>query len=134
MLDELKRNSNQILFIELAGLLHDIGKLSAVFFKYRQTWQSDPHGYDKDPHDHLYFENHEVFKELIPPDFFKKIESGECSKDEPNFSIKEAVRSHVEPGSGALLNMTLRAADGMDAAIDRNNPHWSAEQKGTIFN
>lgn len=133
MLNKLKTNCNQILFLELAGLLHDIGKLSEVFLKYRQTWQSDPGGYDKDPHDHLYFENHEVFKELIPPDFFKKIESGECSKDEPNFSIKEAVHSHVEPGSGALLNMALKAADGVDSAIDRNNPLWSAEQKGTIF-
>lgn len=131
MLNKLKRNSNQILFIEVAGLLHDIGKLSEVFLKYRQTWQSDPHGYDKDPHDHLYFENHE--KKLIPPDFSKKIESGECGKDEPNFSIKESVHSHVEPGPGALLNMALKAADGVDAAIDRNNPLWSAEQKGTIF-
>ena len=29
--------------------------------------------------------------------------------------------------------MMLKAADGVDAAIDRNNPLWSAEQKDKIF-
>lgn len=48
MLGKLRTYRNQILFIELAGLLHDIGKLSKVFLEYRQTWQDDPHGYDND--------------------------------------------------------------------------------------
>lgn len=38
----LQDNRNAILFIELAGLLHDIGKLSKAFLEYRQTWQDDP--------------------------------------------------------------------------------------------
>lgn len=72
MLGKLRTYRNQILFIELAGLLHDIGKLSKVFLEYRQTWQDDPHGYDNDPHDHSYLERYEVFKDLIPSEFKKK--------------------------------------------------------------
>ena len=34
---KLQDNRQAILFIELAGLLHDIGKLSNAFLHYRQT-------------------------------------------------------------------------------------------------
>ena len=138
MLNKLKTNRNQILFIELAGLLHDIGKLSKAFLEYRQQWQNDPQGYDNDPHVHSYLEK-EVFKHLIPPDFksnftnIKALEKGDCSKWESSFSIEKAVHSHVNPEPGALINMMLNAADGIDSASDRNNPLWSAEQKDTIF-
>jgi len=48
MIDKLISNRKEILFIELAGLLHDIGKLSKAFLEYRQQWQDynvypDPH-------------------------------------------------------------------------------------------
>jgi hypothetical protein len=46
---ELVNNRNSILFVELAGLLHDIGKLSMAFLQYRQTWQDDPRGWWNDP-------------------------------------------------------------------------------------
>lgn len=139
MLDKLRTCRNQILFIELAGLLHDIGKLSKVFLEYRQTWQSDPHGYDNDPHDHLYLERHEIFKDLIPSEFKKKkindipaLGKDGCISWEPDFSIEKAVHFHTQPGD-TLINKMLKAADGVDSAIDRNNPLWSAEQKDTIF-
>ena len=138
MLNKLKTNRNQILFVELAGLLHDIGKLSKAFLAYRQQWQDDPRGYDNDPHDHLYLERHEVFKDLIPSEFKKRpndipaLGKDGCINWEPDFSIEKAVHRHTQPGD-ALINKMLQAADGIDAAIDRNNPLWSAEQKGTIF-
>lgn len=137
MLNKLIRNRNQIHFVELAGLLHDIGKLSKVFLEYRQKWQDDPHGYDNDPHDHLYLERHEVFKHLIPPDFktdITKINAfakGGCSKWESSFSIEKAIHTHTKPDEN--INKMLKAADGIDSAIDRNNPLFSAEQKDAIF-
>ena len=69
MIDKLQTAKHQILFIELAGLLHDIGKLSKVFLEYRQKWQDDPNGWDKDPHDHCYLDSHEVFSDLVPSSF-----------------------------------------------------------------
>ncbi|GAN31762.1 MAG: CRISPR-associated protein Csx11 [Candidatus Brocadia sp. AMX2] len=138
MLGKLRTYRNQILFIELAGLLHDIGKLSKVFLEYRQTWQDDPHGYDNDPHDHSYLERYEVFKDLIPSEFKKKpdeipsLGKGGCMCWEPDFTIEKAVHFHTKPGDMAI-NKMLNAADGIDAAIDRNNPLFSAEQKDTVF-
>lgn len=138
MLDKLNNNRNQILFIELAGLLHDIGKLSKAFLEYRQIWQSDPHGYDNDPHDHSYLERHEVFKDLVPSEFKKKpdeissLGKSGCISWEPDFSIEKAIHRHTQPAE-AVINKMLQAADGIDAAIDRNNPLWSAEQKDMVF-
>lgn len=139
--DELKNNRNQILFIELAGLLHDIGKLSQKFLHYRKTWQDDPEGWFKDPHEHEYLDEHEVFKDLIPDKFLCKI-SRIASPDgydfgEKNFSIRKAVHDHhyKDEDKEKIGNITkmLKAADGKDAAIDRNNPLFSAEQKDTIY-
>lgn len=136
-LDLLSKNRNQILFIELAGLLHDIGKLSKAFLEYRQKWQDDPHGWDNDPHNHDYLKK-EIFKDLIPADFNKQIKDIKLPNGydfcEPDFSIKNAVHLHTEPPKGALINYMLNAADGVDSAIDRNNPLWGNEQKtGNIY-
>jgi hypothetical protein len=128
----LLNNQKTILFIELAGLLHDIGKLSQKFLDYRRKWQDDPEGWDKDPHEHNYLDEHEVFKNLIPPQFEKKIKSlGGENFGEPNFSIKKAVHSHTDP-KGDIGRM-LKAADSVDSAIDRNNPLWCTEQKDRVF-
>lgn len=135
MLDKLLKNRNSILFIELAGLLHDIGKLSKAFLEYRQEWQSRPNGYYEDPHDHNYLDR-EVFKDLIPLAFTNKEikDIGGFDFGEPDFSIEKAVHFHVDPPDGSLITKMLKTADGVDAAIDRNNPLWSAEQKtGNIF-
>jgi len=134
MINKLASNHNQILFIELAGLLHDIGKLSKAFLEYRRKWQDDPNGWDKDPHDHDYLDKHELFSDLLPSSFETSIKDlGGCDFCEPDFSIRKAVHAHVSPSSNALINLMLKAADGVDAAIDRNNPLWSAEQKDKIF-
>ena len=139
--DELKNNRNQILFIELAGLLHDIGKLSQKFLYYRETWQGDPKGWFKDPHEHEYLDKHEVSKDLIPDKFLCEI-SEIASPDgydfgEKKFSIRKAVHDHhyKDEDKEKIGNITkmLKAADGKDAAIDRNNPLFSAEQKDTIY-
>ncbi|WP_295102297.1 CRISPR-associated protein Csx11 [uncultured Candidatus Kuenenia sp.] len=141
MIDKLNANSNQILFVELAGLLHDIGKLSKVFLEYRQQWQSDPCGYEKDPHERFYIDKHEEYESMIPSDFNKTISEiirkfGGDDLGEPEFSIEQAIDYHVKPDEGGkdiMINKMLKAADGVDSSIDRNNPLWSAEQKRTLF-
>ena len=132
-LKKLLANRYAVLFIELAGLLHDIGKLSAEFIDYRMTWQFDSKGFDKDPHDHEYLAKHERFP--VPKDFktdIKSIANSDCNFCEPDFSIEKAVHNHVNPPAGALINMMLKAADGVDAAYDRNNPLWCNEQKDKL--
>ena len=132
---ELLNNRNSILFVELAGLLHDIGKLSMAFLKYRQTWQDDPRGWWNDPHTDSYLHKHEVFKSLIPEEFDREIATVRgCDFGEPDFSIRKAVHDHHKEDKkiGPITRM-LKAADGKDAAIDRNNPLFSAEQKTTIY-
>ena len=136
-LETLENNRKGILFIELAGLLHDIGKLSKAFLEYRKTWQDDPQGWGKDPHEHCYLDEHEVLKNYVPKEFNTKIEFlKSCDFGEPDFSIQKAIHDHCKDGKkialGPLTKM-LQAADGKDAAIDRNNPLFSAEQKNDIY-
>lgn len=133
MINKLVKNRSSILFIELAGLLHDIGKLSSAFLDYRRTWQSDPHGYDKDPHDHCYLTRQEPYQDLLPDQFATMLSDlGGCNFEEPNFSIRRAVCYHTEP-EDAPIGQMLKAADAIDSAFDRNNPLWSAEQKDKIY-
>ena len=128
MVNRLAAHNNQILFVELAGLLHDIGKLSKQFLEYRQSWQDDPKGYDNDPHDKRYLDQKTT--DVIPFDFNKTVKDlGGIDFCEPDFSIRKAVNFHMSPGTGDLITHMLKAADGVDSAIDRNNPLWSAEQK-----
>ena len=148
-LETLKNNRKGILFIELAGLLHDIGKLSEEFLEYRKTWQDDPQGWGKDPHserkwrdqeanrdiEERYLDDIEKFK--VPDEFKKEIKGvTDCDFGEPDFSIQKAVHDHHKDGTkivlGPLIKM-LQAADGKDSAIDRNNPLFSAEQKNNIY-
>ncbi|MBN2568237.1 MAG: CRISPR-associated protein Csx11 [Deltaproteobacteria bacterium] len=130
------KNHDHILFIELAGLLHDIGKLSKVFLEYRKTWRGDldPLSYYKDPHDNRFLDHEE--KGIIPHDFFKPINEllngGVASAWDPCFSISKAINLHTEKEATLILQM-LKAADGNDSALDRNNPLWEGEQKEKIF-
>ncbi len=134
MIDKLISNRKEILFIELAGLLHDIGKLSKAFLEYRQQWQD--YNVYPDPHVDNFFDTmtSEPFPNQVPADFktelLRKFNSNEF--EEPDFSIKKAIDFHMKPGDDLILKM-LKAADGLDSAIDRNNPLWSAEQKDKIF-
>lgn len=131
--DRLKKNAQAILFIELAALLHDIGKLSKGFLRYRQEWQGEK-GLP-DPHADKFLENHEIFKELIPKEFKDiTLERYSALFDETDFSIQKAVDEHGDETSNGDVMKVIKAADGNDSAIDRNNPLYSAEQKtGQIF-
>ncbi|MFV9645527.1 MAG: hypothetical protein ACNYWU_06865 [Desulfobacterales bacterium] len=132
-LETLENNRKGILFIELAGLLHDIGKLSKAFLEYRKAWQDDPQGWYKDPHEHRYLAEYEVFKSCVPKEFNTKFEFLKgCDFGDPDFSIRKAVHDHHKNEVGNITKM-LQAADKKDSAIDRNNPLFSAEQKDTIY-
>ena len=131
----LEKNANAILFIELAALLHDIGKLSKGFLRYRREWQGEK-GLP-DPHADKFLENHETFKALIPKEFKDiTLKLYSTSFDEIDFSIQKAVDEHDEPDKQDEQDVmkVIKAADKNDSAIDRNNPLYSAEQKtGQIF-
>lgn len=129
----LEKNAQAILFIELAALLHDIGKLNKGFLMYRQEWQGEKNM--PDPHADKFLEKHETFKALIPKEF-KDITLDLYSAlfDEKDFSIQKAIDEHVNKKSKGDVMKIIKAADGNDSAIDRNNPLFSAEQKtGQIF-
>ena len=140
ILDKLEKSRRTILFVELAALLHDIGKLSRRFIEYRQTWQEQTGGWHKDPHYHEFPENDcpkhffvtlEGLKIEYPvgtmPDSFKF----EKFKD---FSIKKCIQRHEIPDKDDLLMLIIKASDSKDSADDRNNPFFSAEQKnGPVF-
>ena len=131
--DVLKKHAHAILFIELAALLHDIGKLSKGFLRYRQEWQGKKDM--PDPHADRFLEKHEKFKTLIPKEF-KDITLQQYSTifKEADFSIQKAVDEHVNKDSNGAVMKVLKAADANDSAVDRNNPLFSAEQKtGQIF-
>ncbi len=135
MINELLACRPKVLFIELAGLLHDVGKLSSRFLDYRQTWHPRPNGYNEDPHDQEFLA-HET---LSVPDAFQRenLNLGLFELVEPDFSIAKAINRHTgKPSDADLITRMLQAADGIDSAFDRNNPLWSAEQikeKGRVF-
>lgn len=132
---KLQDNYDAILFIELAGLLHDIGKLSKDFLKYRQDWHDDSDGYTKDPHDHRYFDKDTILHKkeyyALLCLFNKEIPKGAIFGD-ATFTIKSAVHNHTDLAARKIEKM-LKAADSIDAAFDRNNPLWSAEQRKDIY-
>lgn len=132
-----------ILWAELAGILHDIGKLSNAFYEYRRTWRTKDNGWDIDPHDHQFLENYDSaitepeFGELkvclekplsaLHPAVVRSLfpDSGSCS-------IASLVNNHIHPLDS--MGRLLSAADGKDAALDRNNPLFTADQTGgTVF-
>lgn len=122
-----------ILWCETAALLHDVGKLSADFYSYRQRWRSRKM---KDPHVDAFFENHdkEIAKyPVLKTIFFEDHDVPKGLSREPKpVSIKTFVHEHIET-SDHLTNL-LKIADSIDAATDRNNPLFSAEQSLTKDN
>ena len=138
MEDNLKEKLNKfrpcILWVELGALLHDLGKLSKAFIEYRKSWHADPKGWDeKDPHEHNFLERDHVYETFpqVKRLFESKIQDFMlCGEKElfGSFSIEKAVHEHTDPKEKDTLMKMLRAADGVDAALDRNNPLFSAEQ------
>lgn len=120
-----------ILQVELCALLHDIGKLSKSFLDYRKSWHADPRGWDSDndPHCKEFLKKDPLLKDALQ-DLFSK----DVSKPDPEnlglgpFSVESAVHEHCKKEASSKLIQYLRAADGVDAAQDRNNPLFSAEQ------
>lgn len=147
--DLIEKQRPFILYSELLGLLHDIGKLSNGFYDYRQRWKADTDGWNKDPHDHEFFQfprdkksygNYEGDNGALDkyPDLRK------CFGVPPVFAATPSVipvttvicaaHTHVDPKCDLIKILSL--ADKVDSAQDRNNPLFSADQTavaGKIF-
>lgn len=145
---ELVKQMNEarplILWAELGGLLHDIGKLSNEFYEYRRNWRQWENGWNRDPHDHEFFgkniknlNNHEFskLKEICEKSVWELCKDTDVKKlfpDAEKCSIATFIDKHTDPGD--TLTRMLKAADSKDAAIERNNPLFSADQtQGTIY-
>ncbi|RJP72907.1 MAG: CRISPR-associated protein Csx11 [Candidatus Abyssobacteria bacterium SURF_17] len=128
-----------ILWSEFAALIHDIGKLSYAFYKYRKEWHTRPKGYTQDdPHSDKFLEKHDSIIQKYP--LLLKLFSVPVKRtnlieiynkelgfpDSDDFSALTAIQTHTTP-KGVLMKM-LKAADVVDSAEDRNNPLFSAEQ------
>src|SRR4030042_1070929 len=146
--EKLKKHRDFLLWSELAGLLHDVGKLSSAFITYRQTWQKMEDGWNKDPHakDFLDVDQNKgkkvlsKFPELV--NFLKALSpsASDIVNNPGAYSLYKMVDDHGKSETdkdwydpSKLLAM-LKAADGRDAAIDRNNPFFTAEKKGDVYN
>jgi CRISPR-associated Csx11 family protein len=131
----ISENRPFILYCELLGLLHDIGKLSKGFCEFRQHWVDEKGGYYADPHDKDFFGKSNGDNGLL--NNFTKLKEVFTTPQSPivkthytsatDVSIKKAVDTHVEPQDE--LMQILKAADSVDSAIDRNNPLFWSEQR-----
>jgi hypothetical protein len=133
----IDRNKQYIILGELIGILHDIGKLSKVFLEYRKTWRTLPEGWTSDPHDHNFLAEHDPiitksdYKQLL--EWFNDTHLQNISVPTDNLTPASAVNNHTNPDNNDILRKTLKIADSIDAALDRNNPLFAGEQKEEIF-
>jgi len=144
LIKKIEENRSIILQSEIGAVLHDLGKLSKEFLKYRQPRRrrDDPNWWDNDPHhDKLIIP--EPLKELFDKKWDVSIFSGKDAES----SIARIIHKHTAPDKAdydepnlhksnkpdvPFLNI-LKAADAKDAAIDRNNPLFTAEQEGEVI-
>lgn len=143
--ERLNKYRKLIFLLELAGLLHDIGKLDSRFIDYRRKWQDNIDGwnYNNDPHDdekRPYFDYDPLlkkseFKELFClfskplSDFFENSEIWiGTHKFDLNISLKDVIHQHTRASKDSIA-LFLKLGDSIDSAYDRNNPLLSAEQK-----
>lgn len=127
--DKITDQKDFLLYCEVLGLLHDIGKLSDAFYEHRLNWRTIPGGLNNDPHDHHFFDpskaynrgDNNLIDDFLPlKDCFTKAPSL-SSPPYSLVSIETAVHEHTSKTPPPLVAL-LKAADGVDAAIDRNNP------------
>ncbi len=119
-----------ILAGEFCSLLHDLGKLSAQFLRYRQTWHASPTGFSLgDPHECRFITG---MMSLTPPSEVGLLTQIRCfpSVDPgPGFSPDQVMETHVRlPAGASVYERALKHGDSLDSALDRNNPLFSAEQ------
>lgn len=136
LLKRIQEQRDFILWAEMGALLHDIGKLSTAFYKYRKTWRQMVDGWNKDPHDHEFLTEHDdLIKEGHPIkklfQYVPPFMANTHYKEAQTCSIETFVNTHIDPKDE--LTVLLKAADGKDAAMDRNNPLFTAEQEDKIF-
>jgi hypothetical protein len=135
--ERLKEYRAEILWWEICCLLHDVGKLSGKFLRYRGTWQETEGGYlTRDPHDHHWLRDHETLLEPggelagLRKFFWEEIPLAKrkvCGA----LGVRRAVDEHGEDAAWAKhqLLYALKCADGSDSRMDRNNPLFGCEQK-----
>ncbi len=134
---------NDIHRLELIALLHDLAKLTDEFIAYRQNWRADETL--KDPH--------EKHKTILRKEFKSVMEVFEKKKChgltvfnvidnhtkksrqtvyqlQCHLTVFNVIDNHTK-GGNSFLN-TIKSADALDAAYDRNNPLSSSEQSGDI--
>ncbi|RLB13072.1 MAG: CRISPR-associated protein Csx11 [Deltaproteobacteria bacterium] len=131
--DTLEKFRPCLLFIELAGLLHDLGKLSADFLRYRKTWHFSPNGWNEDPHTKPLLDIEEINTVIDSSGFINIFSNDEIKKkiksDFKQLTLSYVIKNHHNPDEqDNILLQIIKTADSSDAAIDRNNPLFSAEQ------
>lgn len=128
-LSELVHFRPEILWWEICGLLHDIGKLSDLFLLYRQNWHRTQGAYFTDPHDHSWFDRDGLlsraeFRELNA--FFQPPIPIRERFLEGQLSVRNAVHNHTDPNDA--LTRLLKGGDAADSRYDRNYPLFGCEQ------
>lgn len=126
--ERIREHRLEILWWEFCCLLHDIGKLSDDFVRYRQTWHAVRGGYARgDPHDHDWLGRDgmlaEEFRKLK---LFFEAELIENPVVSGQVSVANAVNHHIAPKDE--LGRLLQQGDGIDSAQDRNFPLLAYEQ------
>jgi CRISPR-associated Csx11 family protein len=133
----IEKHRSLLILTEIGAILHDIGKLCNVFTEYRREWRKGQKwNYFNDPHEHNFFNNDIILKKF--PALINAFDSTKCDesvagdfKEAIGYNVKRAVDEHLNPKLGIIK--FLQAADSIDAAIDRNNPLFSADQTRRLF-
>lgn len=142
--EKLEKYRKLIFILELAGLLHDMGKLDSRFIDYRKKWQRNIDGfnYRNDPHDDPnkpFFDNDPILKKkeftLLSNILSTKLSDiygekniwiyGYCFNLEIPF--KEIMHKHTSAQTNHIA-FFLKLGDSIDSAYDRNNPLLCNEQ------
>jgi len=139
LLDSANKYRSVILWAEIAGWLHDIGKFSSDFIKYRANWHEQVKA--KDPHTHKIMEN--AFNAL--PLLNQKLSKLAALPDGlVDCTLQDLIWEHIKSENDNCPRKTLANAewptsqlcqvlylsDSADTAEDRNNPLYSGEQRG----